>query len=250
MADYISKYETGAAVDAALDLAMSALQPESGKGLSTNDFTNEYKNKVDSNDAEISSARGSYATMNERLSGIESEQESQGTALDEDRAALVEIVDSGAKNKLINSVTDGQTFGISFAKNADETITVSGTASGGNAQRRIMTIPAEDVQKYNGMVLSGCPAGGSNNTYRLIFQRDSSPYTIYTSDIGEGAIIQDVPAVQCRVFIIVNDGTSIDGTFKPMLCTKAAWDISQQYVPHRPSYDELIARIEALEAGT
>lgn len=182
-----------------------------------------------------------------RLSCIESEQESQGAALDEDRAALVELVDSGAKNKLINSVTDGQTFGISFAKNTDETITVSGTASGGNAQRRIMTIPAEDVQKYNGMVLSGCPTGGSNSTYRLIFQRDSSPYTIYTSDIGEGAIIQDVPAVQCRVFIIVNDGTSIDETFKPMICTKVAWDISQQYVPHRPCYDELIARIEALE---
>jgi hypothetical protein len=67
---------------------MSALQPESGKGLSTNDFTNEYKDKVDSNDAEISSARGSYATMNERLSGIESEQESQGAALDKDRADL------------------------------------------------------------------------------------------------------------------------------------------------------------------
>ena len=249
MADYISRYETGAAVDAALDLAMSALQPESGKGLSTNDFTNEYKDKVDANDTEISSARGSYTTVNDRLNAIESEQESQESVLDEDRAVLVELVDGGAKNELINSVIDGQTFEISFAKNTDETITVSGTASGGNAQRRIMTIPAEDVQKYNGMVLSGCPAGGSNNTYRLIFQRDSSPYTIYTSDIGEGAIIQDVPAVQCRVFIIVNNGTSIDEIFKPMICSKAAWDISQQYVPHRPSYDELIARIEALEAG-
>lgn len=88
MADYISKYETGAAVDAALDLAMSALQPEIGKGLSTNDFTNEYKDKVDSNDAEISSARGSYTTVNDRLNAIKSEQESQGAALDEDRAAL------------------------------------------------------------------------------------------------------------------------------------------------------------------
>lgn len=205
--------------------------------------------QIKKNEDEITSAKGTYTTLSERLSGIESEQESQGAALDEDRAALVELVDSGAKNKLINSATDGQTFGISFAKNANETITVSGTASGGNAQRRIMTIPAEDVQKYNGMVLSGCPAGGSNNTYRLIFQRDSSPYTIYTSDIGEGAIIQDAPAVQCRVFIVVNDGTSIDGTFKPMLCAKAAWDISHQYVPHRPSYDELIARIEALEGG-
>ncbi len=31
--------------------------------------------------------------------------------------------------------------------------------------------------------------------------------------------------------------------------TIADWGISQQYVPYRPSYDALIERIEALEAG-
>lgn len=45
-------------------------------------------------------------------------------------------------------------------------------------------------------------------------------------------------------------GATMDGVvFKPMLCTKAAWGISHQYVPYRPSYDELIARIEVLEGG-
>lgn len=107
-----------------------------------------------------------------------------------------------------------------------------------------MTIPAEDAQKYNDMILSGCPTGGSNNTYRLIFQRDSSPYTIYSSDIGEGAIIQGVPAIQCRVFIVVNDGASVDGIFKPMMCTKAAWNISHVYQPHIMSDAELTAATE------
>lgn len=46
MADYISKYESGAAVDAALDLAMSAVQPETGKGLSSNDYTTAEKEKL------------------------------------------------------------------------------------------------------------------------------------------------------------------------------------------------------------
>ena len=32
-----------------------------------------------------------------------------------------------------------------------------------------------------------------------------------------------------------------------MLCSKTAWDISHNYVPYRPSYDELVARITALE---
>jgi len=164
-----------------------------------------------------------------------------------DRTALVELVDSGDKNKLINSIPDGEAFGVSFVKNADETVTVSGTASGGNAQRRVMTISAEDAQKYNGMVLSGCPAGGSSSTYRLIFQRDSSPYTIYSSDTGEGVVIQDVPDVQCRIFIVVYDGTSVDFTFKPMICTKAAWDISQEYQPYRPSYTELYEMVKDLQ---
>jgi O-acetylhomoserine/O-acetylserine sulfhydrylase-like pyridoxal-dependent enzyme len=35
-----------------------------------------------------------------------------------------------------------------------------------------------------------------------------------------------------------------------MVCSKAAWDISQAYQPYRPSYQELYERILALEGGT
>lgn len=168
----------------------------------------------------------------------------------EDRLALIAQVDNGPKNKLINAMTDGSSYGIAFAKKSDETITVSGTASGGNAQRRVMTIPAEDAQKYNGMVLSGCPIGGSSNTYKLVFQRDGSPYTIYASDYGNGEVIQDVPAVQCRVFVVVNSGTTIDATFKPMLCTAADYAISTAFAPYRPSWQEMWEMIQALQNGS
>lgn len=250
MADYISKYETGAAVDAALDLAMSALQPESGKGLSTNDFTNEYKDKVDSNDAEISSARGSYATVNERLSGIESEQESQGVAVDEDRAALVEIVDGGAKNLLQNTAVSQSMSGVTFTVNSDKSVTLSGTAEANITSFFICrAIPA----LTGNMVLSGCPAGGSSTTYRLDILDGTASGTVRFVDTGEGMDV-DWSLITTGTYttrIRIQSGTTVDGLiFKPMLCTKAAWDISHQYVPHRPSYDELIARIEALEAGT
>lgn len=166
----------------------------------------------------------------------------------EDRAALDGLIDSGAKNKLINSMTDGQSFGITFTKNADETVTVSGTASGGNAQRRIMTIPADEAQTYNGLILSGCHSGGGASTYKLVFQRDSSPYTIYSTDTGNGAIIQNVPAaVQCRVFIVVNSGTTIDATFKPMICTAADFAISSDFSPYRPTWQEMWEMIQALQ---
>lgn len=420
MADYISKYETGAAVDAALDLAMSALQPESGKGLSTNDFTNEYKDKVDSNDTEISSARGSYTTVNDRLNAIESEQESQGEALDEDRAALVEIVDSvaksimdlsqpetvrdtvysslsdggvhlscsnkiwtqyivsvpiisgknytfameianvngdlssgyifvrdengnnyydikansagkyvktftattntvkisvylnnsataktvsldaygmlctsadyaisseivpyamsnrelteevetnknniskdeaalvelvdaGAKNLLQNTAVSQSMSGVTFTVNSDKSVTLSGRATGNITSFFI----GREVPALTGnMVLSGCPKGGSTNTYKLDILDGTPNGSVLFEDFGEGANV-DWKSITTGIYtarIRIGSGTTVDGlTFKPMLCTKTAWDISQQYVPHRPSYDELIARIEALEAGT
>lgn len=162
-------------------------------------------------------------------------------------SALAGLIDSGAKNKLINSMTDGQSFGITFTKNVDETITVSGTASGGNAQRRIMTISADDAQKYNGSILSGCPDGGSSTTYRLVFQRDGSPYTIYAADYGSGAVIQNVPAVQCRVFAVVNDGITIDETFSPMISTAADFEISSAYAQYAPTNRELYEMILALQ---
>ena len=254
MADYISKYETGAAVDAALDLAMSALQPETGKGLSTNDFTNEYKDKVDSNDAEISSARGSYTTVNDRLNAIKSEQESQGAALDEDRAALVEIVDSGAKN-LLNLLTP----------NINNRMTITDAWNGS------ITASCNNVtwaySSYDFSLTSG-------EKYKFIIYVDSASvsdvqFQCFVNDVSESTsqelgrtrritsigmyTVDFVASSKIRIGINLNNSdTAATGsaTYHAMLCTEAAWNISQQYVPHRPSYDELIARIEALEAGT
>lgn len=204
---------------------------------------------IDDTIDEIASAKGTYTTLSERLSGIESEQESQGAALDEDRAALMEIVDSGAKNIIdINPPNGTDSTGITYTPNADKSFTAQGTATS-LSQKRLLTVSAEDAPKFNGMVLSGCPSGGANNTYRLVFMRDGSPYTTYATDYGDGTVIQNVPAVPCRVFLYIESGQTVDIMFKPMICTKAAWDISHQYVPHRPNYDELIARIEALEGG-
>lgn len=169
--------------------------------------------------------------------------------ISKDEAALVEIVDSGAKNIIdINPPNGTDSTGITYTPNADKSFTAQGTATS-LSQKRLLTVSAEEAPKFNGMVLSGCPSGGGNDTYRLVFMRDGSPYTTYAADYGNGTVIQNVPAVPCRVFLYIESGQTVDITFKPMICTEAAWKISQQYVPHRPSYDELIARVEALEGG-
>ena len=244
MADYISKYETGTAVDAALDLAMSALQPESGKGLSTNDFTNEYKDKADSNDAEISSARGSYTTVNDRLNAIESEQESQETTLDGDRAALVEIVDSGAKNLLKNTAVSQTISGVKFTVNADKSVTLSGTATSNITSFFI----SREVPALTGnMVLSGCPAGGSSTTYKLDILDGTASGTVRFVDTGEGTDV-DWSLITTGIYttrIRIQSGTTVDGLiFKPMLCTAENYAISPEFVPYAMSNRELTEEVE------
>lgn len=95
MSDYISRYADGAAVDHALDLAMSAVQPETGKGLSSNDFTNEYKQKVDDNSTAVSDIQNRTTTLEGSVNTM-SGQVSKNTS------ALIDIIDNGPKNKLKN----------------------------------------------------------------------------------------------------------------------------------------------------
>lgn len=163
--------------------------------------------------------------------------------------ALTKIIDGGAKNTInINPPNGTDSTGITYTPNADKSFTAQGTATA-LSQKRLLTISAEDAPKFNGMILSGCPSGGGKSTYRLVFMRDGSPYNTYAIDYGNGAVIRNVPAVPCRVFVYIESGQTVDNlTFKPMICTKAEWDISQEYVPYRPSYAELVARVEALEA--
>lgn len=159
------------------------------------------------------------------------------------KPGLAELIDSGAKNVIdINPPSGTDSAGITYTPNADKSFTAQGTASA-LSQKRLFTISAEDATKYNGMILSGCPAGGSSSTYRIAFMMDGSPWTTYANDYGNGALIQNVPNVPCRVFIYIESGQTVDLTFKPMICSKAEWNISHSYQHYRPSYDEIINTI-------
>lgn len=237
MSDYISRYTNGAAVDNALDLAMSAVQPETGKGLSSNDFTNEYKQKVDDNTTAVTDLQNRTTTL-EGLVNNMSGQVSKNTS------ALIDIIDNGPKNKLKNVASTITTNGITFTVNTDGTFTANGTATA-TALLQLNTFSSLNLPNEN-YVLSGCPEGGSANTYRLDITR--SPGSSI-NDIGSGALFAIGPEyvpdqIRC---VILKDTVCDNLLFKPMICTKAEWDISNKHVPYRPSYDELISMIEALQ---
>lgn len=237
MSNYISRYTNGAAVDNALDLAMSAVQPETGKGLSSNDFTNEYKQKVDDNTTAVTDLQNRTTTL-EGLVNNMSGQVSKNTS------ALIDIIDNGPKNKLKNVASTITTNGITFTVNTDGTFTANGTATA-TALLQLNTFSSLNLPNEN-YVLSGCPEGGSANTYRLDITR--SPGSSI-NDIGSGALFAIGPEyvpdqIRC---VILKDTVCDNLLFEPMICTKAEWDISNEYVPYRPSYDELISMIEALQ---
>lgn len=177
----------------------------------------------------------------------------------EDRAALVELVDSGAKNFLK----------LGFSKKISGSQTAEMTADG------------------NGVIVNG-----SRNTttdsilvFDIVTNLSNSLDTRYTLPAGE-YIMTKTGNVNVRLQVYAHDGTDLitlgytqasdlhfeytnemklqypylvfrvwaarvsnfdNFTFYPMICTKAAWDISHAYQPYRPSYQELYERVVALE---
>ena len=193
----------------------------------------------------------------EDISGVQNRQDSLDTAEAADRAALAELIDGTAKNRLpitsVDSLKRLNTYGtwennvythssgVVFTVNDDMSITANGTASGANAVF-ILSMPGGFSIEAGNWILSGCPSGGSTSTYNITIAGT-------TSDTGTTGRFTSCSKVLVRIYVI--SGTTVDNiTFKPMVCSKAAWDISQAYQPYRPNYAELYAMVQALQGGS
>ena len=159
---------------------------------------------------------------------------------DKSNSALVELVDSGAKNKLNHTAYTRTVNGVTFTVNADRSITI--TSDGTNTQSLLYlvqnyTIPAG---RY---VLSGC-SGGSTTTYDVRIRVGGSAFYI---NYNGGTEFTYNGTDTFEASIVVRASQTLNITMKPMICTKAEWNISQQYAPYRPSYQELYERVVALE---
>lgn len=171
----------------------------------------------------------------------------------EDRAALAEEIDAGAKNKIkydmaqlaaLNPswIVSGSTIRpssdthITFTLNSDMSIRVQSDGSNAQAELCICTSNYSSV-KAGTYVLSGCPTGGdSSTTYDLRLIEQSSPKK-YNADVGLGKEITWSAQYSYTCNIMVRANQNIDITFKPMVCTKSAWKVSNKFVPYRPDWD-------------
>ena len=167
------------------------------------------------------------------------------------RDAVVDLVDSGPKNKLqFDNATAGSLNGLTYTvDNNAGTITVSGTktiaASPSYAVVRIHSTDTVYIDSFcdGEHVLSGCPSGGGENTYMLYAAKGS--YTKY--DYGNGVTLDNTSTTGIQLVVRVNGTLSGPIVFKPMICTKAAWGVSHKFVPYCPSPQEMWAIIQAMQ---
>lgn len=158
----------------------------------------------------------------------------------EDRAALVELVDGVAKNRWKITIPDALPTGFTATIDTDGGLILNGTT--GSSALTFTT----STQFHAGetVVLSGCPADGSDDSYRLDILRGANTNYCYGDPVIASDFTETLYPVRIR---IAANYTCNNLKFSPMVCTLAAWKISQSFQPYRPSYQELYERVVALE---
>lgn len=192
----------------------------------------------------LSSALVSFSTaQNAALSsGVDSTKVDQ---ISTNQANILYNLNMGVKNILKNTGNNTINNSVTYTVNSDGSVVSSGTASGGNGNFVVNNLTAEESYALNGMILSGCPSGGSSTTYRIVIQRNSSPWTSYVQDVGNGVKITGIPSgIACSVIISVVNGNQKNATWYPMICTEEAWNQSHDWQPHALTNSDL-TRLEA-----
>lgn len=151
----------------------------------------------------------------------------------EDRSALAEEIDAGAKNKLQDRHTGTNTFyGLTFTHNSDDSITINGTAT---AEVNYDIFTSTGTTHFNGMVVSGSlPTSGTDAAISIkVLAPDGTEIT--RSRNGESAIIPSNTNVGSITIKFLAGEKATNRRVYPMICTKAAFAISPKFVPYAKS---------------
>lgn len=126
-------------------------------------------------------------------------------------------VTKAGKNLLEPWIASQVKNGVTYTTSSDGTIVTSGQAT---ANSQILSgrflLPAGDY------VLSGCPSGGSGETYflRALLYNGNTLVRILNSDYGTGAIFtisEDEVNCELIVFSAIQNGNTVNSTWKPMI---------------------------------
>ena len=200
-----------------------------GKGLSTNDYTNADKAIVDG----VTDALADKADADDipDVSGFATND------------LLKDTVGWTGKNLLKNTASTTTTNGITFTVNGDGSVTVNGTATATTIFAINSAVKSHLVEngKY---ILSGCPTGGASDTYRMDLRSVASGGATepLLEDTGDGRTFTLSSTIysnyEIGIYIRIADGTTVSNlTFYPML--RRADIADDTYEPYHESVETM-----------
>ena len=164
--------------------------------------------------------------------------QAQLDAINNAAAALPEIINAGSKNITHITLSAGtySSSGIDYTVNSEQTEAVAVNAATGTSYLILQTLSI----KAGTYVISGCPSGGGDATYKIRLGDADNANAFIAQDIGnsqEFTLNRDYN-MYVAIYIYAGAG-SVNLTFRPMICTKTDWDISNEYAPYCPSLYDL-----------
>lgn len=157
-------------------------------------------------------------------------------------SSLVEVVNDGAKNLVYNQATSTEIVGVTFTVNSDGTVLADGTAVNydGTLELGQMTLKAGTYRMYSHDTVN-------NEHYMGIFSE--AGVTLYTEYSNPEFTIASDTII--RPYVRVTIGKTVNNLlFKPMICTKSQFGISDKYEPYALGNQVITpALIEQIDAG-
>ena len=152
------------------------------------------------------------------------------------------------KNFLDNILISATDRTVTAITNSDKSVTINGTPTSGTvAWFKIAEFPANSLPagKY---ILSGCPSGGSGQTYKLMIREDPIN-TWQRDDYGNGNTFDLTDTTKKYVSYIGVYGATTNVVFKPML--RLASETDPSYEPYyTPLKDSMFPRSEQEVLGS
>lgn len=160
--------------------------------------------------------------------------------------ALIEQVDSGAKNVLQNIATTKTENNVTFTVNTDGSVKVQTTAAGASAGTNLSLTGVYISNKYGGYVISGISASTPNSIYLYVAYSNNGTSESRHDEVKTGnTLIIDGSYPYIQIILRVQSGTIATTalTVYPMICTLADWNVSHKYVPYRPNWDLVVSEV-------
>lgn len=153
--------------------------------------------------------------------------------LDSDAKLLKELVDGGHKNFLKLTDTSSTTSNrVSITYNGDGTYTIDSAGQTASADGYFYLARSGQNPLFpKGTVVSGCTGGGSNSYYIAIAGSSVQQYT--------SAVTLNVDVSGSLIFVFKSGQIFDNLVIKPMVCSKEAWALSQEFEPYCPTLAEL-----------